>query len=265
MGTQTRREVFQLFKKTHPEVAKDLEAAAAIAGWLPIFGGSKIVKEGIGSAVERAGGALEGAEARGAKEALGAAREGTEGAAEGLQKGAEPGLPNMTRRPVSEITVESNVPELNGLKYPDAVGRLYDSALNPKDNSLKRISLGKVSAENVRRVKEAAAKKGVDIDLSGYTRDMDNYSIRHIHGRHGDPITEARRGQIAVTRKDIARIPEIVETADEITYEGETDLGRDGMLYKKRIDGTVYYLEEVRTKKGTVSPTRLRIIKAGTS
>ena len=78
---------YELFKKTHPEVAKDLEAAAAIAGWLPIFGGSKIVKEGIGSAVERAGGALEGAEARGAKEALGAAREGTEGAAEGAAEG----------------------------------------------------------------------------------------------------------------------------------------------------------------------------------
>jgi hypothetical protein len=165
----------------------------------------------------------------------------------------------------AEIVVGSNVPELNGLRFPDAVARLYDSALDPKDNSLKRISLGQVSAENVRRVKEAAAKEGVDIDLSGYTRDMDNYSIRHIHGEHGNPVTEGRRGQVAVTREDIARIPEIVETADEVSYEGQTGHGRDLIRYRKRIDGTVYYYEEIRTRRGRVNPTTLYKTKAGTS
>jgi hypothetical protein len=83
-------EYYKLFKKTHPEVAKDLEAAAGIATWLPILGEGKIAEEGIGSAVEHVGGALEGAGARGAEEALGATREGAEGAAEGLQKGGAP-------------------------------------------------------------------------------------------------------------------------------------------------------------------------------
>jgi hypothetical protein len=186
-------------------------------------------------------------------------RQGTDAGREG------PTVTSTKPRLGPDTIVESNSSELNGLRYSEAVTRLYDSALNPKDNSLKRISLGRVSEENARRVKEAAKKEGVDIDLSGYTRDMDNYSIRHIHGKHGDSVVEKKRGQIAVTKEDIARIPEIVETADVVEYVGKTKVGRDAVLYKKRINGTIYYVEEARTKRGTVCPTSLHIVKAATS
>jgi hypothetical protein len=58
---------------------------------------------------------------------------------------------------------------------------------------------------------------------------------------------EAGRGQIPITPADIEKIPEILEAPDKIEISGKTRQGLDGILYVKRFNGTVYYVQEVRT------------------
>ncbi|MBF0609322.1 MAG: hypothetical protein HQL61_17435 [Magnetococcales bacterium] len=149
----------------------------------------------------------------------------------------------------------------------DKIGQLYDSTVENKKQRrflgrepLNRVSLGKVSDNNVQ-----AVKKATGIDLVGYERTIDNNFINHVLKRHSDPKTEAARGQIAVTKEDIQRIPEIVESPDDIFYGGKTNVGRDAILYKKRFNGETYYLEEVRTGKNQIAATTLYKISRGTS
>lgn len=61
-------------------------------------------------------------------------------------------------------------------------------------------------------------------------------------------------GQIAITDEDFEKIPDVVYTPDNITF-GETD-GKDTPLikYSKRFDdGTVIYVEEIRTRQKTLT------------
>ncbi len=65
---------------------------------------------------------------------------------------------------------------------------------------------------------------------------MNGDDIRHIMKKHGDAQTEQRRGQIAITPDDIARIPEITSAPDRIHLSEETDgKGRNAIIFEKQI------------------------------
>ncbi|KJU86161.1 hypothetical protein MBAV_001646 [Candidatus Magnetobacterium bavaricum] len=149
----------------------------------------------------------------------------------------------------------------------DSIGQLYDKVVADRKNrkplefgKFFRISLGKVSDGNAQAVKAATG-----IDLTGYERTIDNSFINHVLKRHGDPKTEAARGQLPITKEDIKRIPEIVESPDDIISGGKTKVGRDAILYKKRFNGETYYIEEVRTGKNQIAATTMYKINRGTS
>ncbi|MEO6183798.1 MAG: class I tRNA ligase family protein, partial [Verrucomicrobiota bacterium] len=81
--------------------------------------------------------------------------------------------------------------------------------------------------------------------LSGFRRMLDNYALRHIDLEHGDE-KERDRGLLPVSRDDLARIPEIIATADDVRYSGKNRHGLDVILYIKRVNGVVFYFEEIR-------------------
>lgn len=87
------------------------------------------------------------------------------------------------------------------------------------------------------------------LDVEGYKHIVDAQNIRHIFNRHGEGNEQADN-QIPVTDKDIANIPNIVNSPDYLVYGTKTDTGRDGIGYLKTIpDGTTYYVEEIRDKE----------------
>ncbi|MBF0592623.1 MAG: hypothetical protein HQL02_11105 [Nitrospirae bacterium] len=148
----------------------------------------------------------------------------------------------------------------------DRIGDLYDKVVEDRKNrrpldlgKFFRISLGKVSGGNVQAVKAATG-----IDLTGYERTIDSNHIKHILIEHSDPKREAARGQRVVTKEDIQKIPEIVESPTKISL-GKTKRGLDAIIYEKKINGYTYYIEEVRTRKHNIATTTMYIKSEGGS
>src|SRR3546814_15737781 len=51
------------------------------------------------------------------------------------------------------------------------------------------------------------------------------------------PISEAKRGQAAITPEDFGKIPEIVERPDNVERIGQNRIGRELIRYSKRFNG----------------------------
>lgn len=132
------------------------------------------------------------------------------------------------------------------------IGRLYEQTLASKPVGKAGVVYRSVSPEEA-----AALKKVTGLDLAGYRHTLDNYSINHIHKQHGNPAKEAARGQLPVTKEDVQRIPEIITTADRVSLQGKTKIGRPVIVYEKRFNGWVYFVEEQRTGKKELAAVTL--------
>lgn len=144
-------------------------------------------------------------------------------------------------------------------KDNSALGDFFDRVFASKDNEKMEFSVG-TSPANVELVENATG-----INIAGFNRVLDNYSLRHIMDKHGDPDIEAKRGQIAITREDFTRIPEITDTPDLVENAGKTHQGLDTIRYQKRINGEIFYLEEARTGKNQLMPVTMYKRKIGAS
>lgn len=133
------------------------------------------------------------------------------------------------------------------------IGELYDYAAGKLSNKKQVVNYGVVDHVEAERLKKAT---GLDVD--GYTRVIDNYSIRHILKGHTSQETEEARGNIAITKDDTVLIPEIIETADRVTLSPKkTKTGQEAIRYEKRISGSIYVYEEVRTGKKELMPVTM--------
>ncbi|MBF0457380.1 MAG: aminotransferase class V-fold PLP-dependent enzyme [Nitrospirae bacterium] len=160
---------------------------------------------------------------------------------------------------VNLITAENMSNEPIKVTYQDGFESVYSKAFDNHDNKLIKITYP-INEQQASRIKEDTG-----LDVAGYNRTIDNYSIRHILNKHGDAKTEASRGQIEVTKDDLLRIPEIVNMADDVAYVAKTKVGREGIQYTKKINGHVYYLEEVRSRHNELNPVSMWKVKSSTS
>ncbi len=161
----------------------------------------------------------------------------------GVKTGHEGPLPALFQEP-AKLTAK-NIPDL------------YDYAISTPSNQKVEIKYATVGSDEAARLKEVTG-----FDLSGYQHSIDNFAIRHIDSQHGNPAIEEPRGQIAITRDDIAKIPEIVANPDKVTAL-KTHQKRDGIGYTKQVDGETFYVEEIRTGKKLLSAVSMRKLKAG--
>ena len=123
-----------------------------------------------------------------------------------------------------------------------------------RDLADRKVVLSLGTVKNVERIRE---KTG--FDLSGFTRQLDNYGVRHTLKKHGDPIAEARRGQIAVTVADFALLTTVTDFFDDVWHDGQNKLGRDVLVFTKEIDGVGYWhAAEIRAGKRLVVTDSLR-------
>ncbi|TAH20236.1 MAG: hypothetical protein EAZ08_06300 [Cytophagales bacterium] len=123
---------------------------------------------------------------------------------------------------------------------------LLEEMTKDKD-ALIKYNMGQVPDEEVRNVQNETG-----IDLSNYNRSIDSYAINHVLGNHGNPKTEAKRGQIAVELSDFELISLITSSPDKIEYVGKNGSGRDLIKYIKKIGHNIHYVEEVRNGKKEV-------------
>jgi len=113
---------------------------------------------------------------------------------------------------------------------------------------------------------EVSEAKAHGLDIARYSHVVDGSSIQHIFKKHAGEKVEKSRGQIAVTDSDLESIPEILVQPDRVIYGLRSNRGLDIIGYIKRMsDGTVAYLEAVRTKKATLATQTMWKYPRGTA
>jgi hypothetical protein len=131
--------------------------------------------------------------------------------------------------------------------FLETVDKFFDDATQSRNlNQFKEKQYRVVNQTEAAKIKE---KTGLDIE--GYKHKITNIDIRHIYKEHGNPKTEIKRGQIAVTRDDIKLIPEITQNYDLVKHDARNikfSENKTVLIYKKKIGNEYYYLETVGGK-----------------
>lgn len=128
-----------------------------------------------------------------------------------------------------------------------AIRNLVSGALS--STAHMRLDLGPI--ENAGHV---LSRTGVD--LNGYRRVIDSSDVRHALREHGDSAREAARTppQVAITRRDFERIPQIIRQARGISATGSSAKGTRSIRYDARIGGVNYtFVERIRTSQRHVA------------
>lgn len=116
-----------------------------------------------------------------------------------------------------------------------------------KTNDKKFIQYEIIDTELEIKYKEKINDDELKIDIIGYKKIIDTHSIKHILNRHGNAVSEAKCGQIAVEKEDFPLIP-IISCPDNIISIEKSKLGLYCIKYKKSINNTdYYYVEEIQT------------------
>lgn len=125
------------------------------------------------------------------------------------------------------------------------INRLVKVAKLGPGNKKTAVSFSSVGKKQAEKIKDAIGE-----DVEGYRHVIDSFGVRHSIKHHGNAKKEEARGQLAITDADFAKIPEIVQSPDSIESAGKDRTGNPLIRYKKRFNGTTYYVEEVRKKRG---------------
>jgi hypothetical protein len=100
-----------------------------------------------------------------------------------------------------------------------------------------------------------------EIDLAGHWFCIDNYGIIHTLEQHGNPITEAKRGQIAVQREDFLLILEVFLQPDEVKLAGQTKRTNLPLIqFEKELEDKKIIVKEVRTVTSTKKKKLSRLV-----
>lgn len=113
-------------------------------------------------------------------------------------------------------------------------------------NSRKNTYLGNVSNAVVKKVKSLFG-----IDITNRTHLLADNDIRHMIKQHGNPEIETARGQIAITSKDIEKIPDILNNYDNIVKGTDNKEGNTIRYIKKYSDNVSYVVEVIPTANDT--------------
>lgn len=112
-------------------------------------------------------------------------------------------------------------------------------------NSRGRTYLGDVSTKIANTV-----KKLFGFEVSDRRHVLADNDIRHMIKEHGNPEIEKTKGQIAITTKDIEKIPDIINNYDRIMQGNDNREGKT-IRYIKNYSDNVNYVVEVIPEKGS--------------
>lgn len=124
---------------------------------------------------------------------------------------------------------------------------LYEECLSTSEPFHRKLDLFIVPKTTV-----AAVLAATGIDLSAHWVCIDNYGIIHTLEQHGNPISEAKRGQIAVEKQDFVKFLNVFLYPDEIHFVGKTKRTNLPLLqFVKTIEDKKFVIKEVRTISST--------------
>ena len=126
----------------------------------------------------------------------------------------------------------------------DDARRFAARALAGNPDAKPYMTLGLLTGESVAQVNIMTK-----LDVSSFDYALDASSIRHVRDGHGDAKGEYLRGQKAVTAKDYARLPELLNAPDSVVYAGVSRMAKRPLVkVTKRMNGVEYVaLFEIRT------------------
>ena len=125
--------------------------------------------------------------------------------------------------------------------------QLLEKAKN-SPNERQVICIGKVSS----KLNKYALQN--NFDLTDYEHNIDVSGVRHAIKEHGSKKTEIPRGQIPIDDADFEKIPLILYSYDNVVFTGQNRIGRETITYEKKFpDGCIYYIEEIRQGKKTLT------------
>lgn len=142
--------------------------------------------------------------------------------------------------------------------------RFIDNALS-NNTSNQKFYFGRIGQDLARRIWD---ETGVDIE--GYNCTLRANEVKKIlNNSHGNQETEALRGQRAVTKEDLMRIPEIIQSPDNIQLDSKLFEGKPVILFSKTDKGrttVVSYVSRrhqdlttqtmyITTKRGSLATT----------
>lgn len=121
-----------------------------------------------------------------------------------------------------------------------SVAEHYDRALRSGATGGEPLALGRPTPESA-----AAVMADTGVDISRKERIIHPDWVRHSQRQHGVG-NETRGEHIGVERKDWELVPHVLDAPDEVVQE--TINGRPGLVYRKRINGHFFYVEEILGK-----------------
>ena len=141
------------------------------------------------------------------------------------------------------------LPENNTQNIQKELHNRIQNAILSK-NSRKNTFLGTVSDKVVNKIKSLFG-----IDVSGRKHIISDYDIRHMIKQHGNTEIEKTKGQIAITAKDIEKIPDIIENYDRIekgslNTNNITGKASNSIRYIKEYDNNTTYVVEIVPETG---------------
>lgn len=137
--------------------------------------------------------------------------------------------------------VENNALQQENIKKE--LHKRIQNALISK-NSQGRTYLGDVSNKIADKVKSLFG-----FDVSDKRHVLADNDIRHMIKEHGNPILEKQKGQIAITTKDIEKIPDILANYNRIVQGNDNREGKT-IRYIKKYSDNISYVVEVVPEKG---------------
>ena len=123
---------------------------------------------------------------------------------------------------------------------------IITNAINDK-KAKGSITLAKVNKKVANRIKQITG-----IDTLDRGERISASDIRHILKQHGDKKIEASKGQLAITKTDLKKIPDVIENFDRIE-KGNINKDRNGehqtVRFVKKYDNNILYVVEVVPNK----------------
>lgn len=125
------------------------------------------------------------------------------------------------------------------MNIEEQIEELYELVLNNLENEYKRLDLAIVNQEL-----GAFIKRLTDIDVTEFVFTIDSYSILHTLERHGSPIKEAKRGQIAIQKHHFKEILDVILEPDEVRFD--TRRNKESLIFEKDKGDRYFVVKEIR-------------------
>lgn len=139
----------------------------------------------------------------------------------------------------------------------ESIKALVELSLTSSSNEQVKFSMGNVTKPVAETVKEITG-----LDIEGYDCIIDNFAIKHTLLQHGNAVKEEKRGQVAVTLDYFEKIPMVLKNPNKISDGGTNKIGRRVIVYEKRVNGVIIYVEEIRRKQKELALLTMYIKKA---